>query len=790
MTKMMRTLVLVTGMLCSVGSVQAGIFDGHTFYGKVVDYECNGIDDVDKFGFRMDWSVGTLLYGIVYHFSDHARTYHDGTFRVGIKKRYGAELHTSTETTDKYRLVRRPRPVRQPNPFNVYGEKKIQDYLHTEMRRNNPVIYYVEPISKTHRATGRILQHAELLLEPGRIKSPAADSSWGMSYRVKESLDGKHHWTLELSMDDGEEGGLIEIKSGIASRSENLPTEGYVRQVSINFDSAFRELETVRKEYYFKAEGGRHYGLMVIEFSLNTPNGPAFNIYYDYLSSIEYEGIIRHPSLPKYICGGALSVAPDGLYSHFPGYNKSKLDRDARAYAESLAEKARPRYIMRSRIEEDLTQALFDQVLAMKPNIPREYCRSIILRSNATSEMLDKLLEISTTGKRDRVGCSADIDLVARNDHLSPAAQDMIFKHAVEHHMGSYYPVTLLAENPSLIRDLRNKMLKLDWTLVKRLAKNSGLDKDVQIKIAKHGSPDPRIALATNPALFEAVQLKIVDNDIIDELMALTGNPVTTTYALDYMYQRLVKNIGHSKKEFEILDHIIAHPHVGEKTLVSLSHNEDEIVRVAAKERLEHGVVLYPGGYPKLTEEQMKQRESLAKRLTRKSVAERDRKLRERLEKGRTENLIINRPKGIEPLLGGNSLGDSDNDGVPDYADFKSKVYFAPLNIRVPERLDIALTKLRIKYAASPPLGLKRLKNTDGKNMYFIPPGTTRIWTKQRDPRPVNAGGDYVDSDTAYPLELFSIDDTEEGRVFSLYIEHVRSSTGFINVQMEWEEDP
>jgi len=790
-------LILMTGMACSVGNVQARIFGGFTLYGKVVDYECNGIDEVDKFGFQVDWDIPTILYGIVYYFSDRAKTYPDGTFRVAVKRRNRIALRISNDTLDRYHLVGRPSPI-----AGVYRQESgFRDYLLSKMNRKNPVLYYAEKISSARRDTRRIHQRAELLEEPSIINSPYNDSSWsGLSYRIKESLDGNHHWTLGLSVDKDEEGGLIEIESGVSSYSGKLPTTGYARQVTIDLDRAFDELDTVRKEYYFKRAGGQNYGLMVIEFSLNTPDGPAFNIYYDYISSATYKGIVKRPRLPKYSCGGALSVAPDGYYSNFPEYKQDSLRPDPGSYAKSLAEKAMPRYIMRSRIEENLTKELFDQVMAMRPTIPREYCRSIILRSNVTSEMLDELLKISAPDKNKPVGCSKDIELVTKNVKLSPATQKRLLKRALERNRATYSTVKWLAENPALTNELQNKMLKLHWTVVRRLAKNTGLDKDVQLKMAKRlNPPDPSFEpLISNAGLVEEAQLEIVEHirGYPDKLMLLMENPAVTTETLDYIYEVVRANTRHEQKEFDVLDYIVAHPNVSEKTLRKLSNNEDGIISAAAKTRLDHGIVLYPAGYPELTAQQIKQRELLARRLTEKGVAERDRKLaerdrklKERIEKNRTANIIVNKPDGIAPLLTGLSYGDNDADGIPDYADFKSTIHFRPLILRVPDKFKVKHTTLKVKYSASPPLGLKRLEGTDSEHDYYMPPGTARIWTKkpsqQRDPRPVDKGGDFVDSDSAYPLELFTINNTKKGRIFTLYIERVRGGDGFIDVEME-----
>jgi len=118
-------LILVTGVVFFVDNVQAGIFGGFTLYGKVVDYECNGIDEVDKFGFRVAWVVPTILYGAVYHLSDRAKTYPDGTFRVAVKKRNLIALRISNDTLDRYHLVGRPSPI-----AGVYHNASgFRDYL-------------------------------------------------------------------------------------------------------------------------------------------------------------------------------------------------------------------------------------------------------------------------------------------------------------------------------------------------------------------------------------------------------------------------------------------------------------------------------------------------------------------------------------------------------------------------------------------------------------------------------------------------------------------------------------
>lgn len=119
--------------------------------------------------------------------------------------------------------------------------------------------------------------------------------------------------------------------------------------------------------------------------------------------------------------------------------------------------------------------------------------------------------------------------------------------------------------------------------------------------------------------------------------------------------------------------------------------------------------------------------------------------------------------------------GDSDGDGVPNYADgfdlrqgedhtnddsTSGSVAFAPLRVGLRGNVGQSATDLALIYPASPPLKTVADDNpTRPGYAYPLPQyaiSALRIWTKpaneQRDPRPVEQGGDFVASGVPYTL--------------------------------------
>ena len=135
------------------------------------------------------------------------------------------------------------------------------------------------------------------------------------------------------------------------------------------------------------------------------------------------------------------------------------------------------------------------------------------------------------------------------------------------------------------------------------------------------------------------------------------------------------------------------------------------------------------------------------------------------------KDLIVNKRSMIVPLS-----DDRDEDGIPDYAQFKSEAYFAAMIIRVPDAADNPNAFVTFSYSASRPSELIFNKDTQ---THELPLGMMRIWTLpaslERAPLTLNKGGHYIHSDEPYKLNLFKMKRNPEGeKRFTLYVERVR----------------
>ncbi|VAW59902.1 hypothetical protein MNBD_GAMMA08-14 [hydrothermal vent metagenome] len=119
---------------------------------------------------------------------------------------------------------------------------------------------------------------------------------------------------------------------------------------------------------------------------------------------------------------------------------------------------------------------------------------------------------------------------------------------------------------------------------------------------------------------------------------------------------------------------------------------------------------------------------------------------------------------------------DTDNDGIPDYADFDIGKGFAQFIVEVPNTVDPATTTITFTYSSSSPLAITQQTN-NGITEYIPDKGYLRLWLRNgdqvRNPNSLTDNGDYVQSGQPYALNQFSINKKSE--IF-LYMEAVNET--------------
>ena len=103
---------------------------------------------------------------------------------------------------------------------------------------------------------------------------------------------------------------------------------------------------------------------------------------------------------------------------------------------------------------------------------------------------------------------------------------------------------------------------------------------------------------------------------------------------------------------------------------------------------------------------------------------------------------------------------DTDNDGVPNFADFDAGVRFAQFIIEVPNSVDRTTATITFTYSASSPSAVTQQTN-NGITEYIPDVGHLRLWLRNgdqvRDSNSLTDSGDYLQSGQAYPLNMFVI---------------------------------
>jgi len=121
------------------------------------------------------------------------------------------------------------------------------------------------------------------------------------------------------------------------------------------------------------------------------------------------------------------------------------------------------------------------------------------------------------------------------------------------------------------------------------------------------------------------------------------------------------------------------------------------------------------------------------------------------------------------------NTADSDNDGIPDFADFDPGQGFAPMVVQIPDDVDIATARIKFTYEESDPTIID-VDNSVDPPIYTPDGGYLRLWTKNgtesRNVSDITAGGNFIRADQEINLTLFTID--VDTRVLVLYTELVR----------------
>jgi hypothetical protein len=123
--------------------------------------------------------------------------------------------------------------------------------------------------------------------------------------------------------------------------------------------------------------------------------------------------------------------------------------------------------------------------------------------------------------------------------------------------------------------------------------------------------------------------------------------------------------------------------------------------------------------------------------------------------------------------------------------------HFIPVIIKLPEPLDLNVTKVKLTYEASDPDGVTRKgagTAADASDPYIYTPanGTIRIWSKDGDTvrakASLNAGGDYVKSGEKYETNHLGIQLSD--RTWKFFIEAVNASNTLADQVITIEIDP
>ncbi len=152
------------------------------------------------------------------------------------------------------------------------------------------------------------------------------------------------------------------------------------------------------------------------------------------------------------------------------------------------------------------------------------------------------------------------------------------------------------------------------------------------------------------------------------------------------------------------------------------------------------------------------------------------------------------------------SGGDSDGDGIPNFADgfdvfddtnddnLSNGYTFVPVRIKLEGPIDINKVALRLTYSASDPRNPNELRSGTHPNYTYHPaPGNLRLWKKQgheaRNKASFASGGDYVPptdpSSTYSGSQLVHLGFADGKREVVLYVEAVRASSQLTDPRIE-----
>jgi hypothetical protein len=142
--------------------------------------------------------------------------------------------------------------------------------------------------------------------------------------------------------------------------------------------------------------------------------------------------------------------------------------------------------------------------------------------------------------------------------------------------------------------------------------------------------------------------------------------------------------------------------------------------------------------------------------------------------------------------------GDTDGDGIPDWADGVDKFdqavadasgRFTPLIVQLPPDVDLSAATVKLQYSGSNPAGLQRTGTVDTGFTYSLPAGALRIWTRDggqaRKTASVVDGGDFVPGFTEIPVASLGAPLRE--RTWRLYVEGLRVSGEIADQQIKIE---
>ena len=152
-----------------------------------------------------------------------------------------------------------------------------------------------------------------------------------------------------------------------------------------------------------------------------------------------------------------------------------------------------------------------------------------------------------------------------------------------------------------------------------------------------------------------------------------------------------------------------------------------------------------------------------------------------------TEEEMIERVEG-EPgkILMVNAL-DTDEDGIPNLADFDPGEKLVPVLVQIPDDVDIDSAQIKFTYDESDPAVID-VDNSVDPPVYTPDTGFIRLWAKNgdeaRNSSDFGSGGDYIRSEQTIDLTTFTLD---EDNVATIYAELVRERDTFepFNLQVE-----